>query len=212
LLVVIAIIAILAALLLPALGNAQESGRIAHCGNNLSQIGKGLQMYADANKDYLPKMLPDPDYPTGSWANRIIDFVGSSNVFLCKSDPISTLAGDRSYAANGIAPGAGYMGTYATPFSDKDATKPKRLGDLDGNKGDLILIGERPGDPSGSGRGLMTDANFASMDLTPGDVHRKSKYGNYLMGSMAVRLVAVSEAKNPAEGNEGNLWTFWPSP
>ena len=47
LLVVITIIAILAALLLPALSAARESGRRTVCINNIHQLGVGLHFYAD---------------------------------------------------------------------------------------------------------------------------------------------------------------------
>ena len=49
LLVVIAIIAILASLLLPALGKAREKGRSASCAGNLKQMGTAYQMYLDDN-------------------------------------------------------------------------------------------------------------------------------------------------------------------
>ena len=51
LLVVLAIVAILASLLLPALSNAKERGRRAVCLNNLSQISKACTMYALDNQD-----------------------------------------------------------------------------------------------------------------------------------------------------------------
>jgi prepilin-type N-terminal cleavage/methylation domain-containing protein len=57
LLVVIAIIAILAALLFPALSRAKEKGYRTQCLNNLKQIGLGIQMYADDHGDQLPGPL-----------------------------------------------------------------------------------------------------------------------------------------------------------
>src|SRR4026207_868242 len=54
LLVVIAVITILAALLLPALNQAQEKARTTYCLNNLKQWGLATQMYASDNNDRLP--------------------------------------------------------------------------------------------------------------------------------------------------------------
>jgi len=51
LLVVIAIIAVLVSLLLPALGSARQSARDILCKNNLRQIGVGIQIYLDEQKD-----------------------------------------------------------------------------------------------------------------------------------------------------------------
>src|SRR5437899_6663355 len=54
LLVVIAIIAILASILLPALGRAKAAAQITKCLSNLKQIGYGVKMYADDNNSTMP--------------------------------------------------------------------------------------------------------------------------------------------------------------
>jgi prepilin-type N-terminal cleavage/methylation domain-containing protein/prepilin-type processing-associated H-X9-DG protein len=54
LLVVVGIIAILIAILLPAMNKARESARAVACASNLRQIGLGFLMYANENRQRLP--------------------------------------------------------------------------------------------------------------------------------------------------------------
>jgi prepilin-type N-terminal cleavage/methylation domain-containing protein/prepilin-type processing-associated H-X9-DG protein len=90
LLVTIAVIAVLASLLMPALGRGKESGCVAACQGNLHQIGLALQLYVDDNRNIMPTMYDRP--LTGAPTNLpVINVVlagplGSTQVLRCPSD------------------------------------------------------------------------------------------------------------------------------
>lgn len=197
-LTVIAIIAILAAVLLPSLSASRERGRIAYCANNLSQLGKALMMYIDENNDRFPPVSRDSS--ASAWDLEILPYAGyATNLFFCPSDPYRTGSGTglRSYAANG---GVGYSATNM-PFGGNEGNpSPMRMSDLDYSRSDIILIGERPGD-SEANRGVVGGYPFSGLDQIAGHTHRNNKGANYLMGSMAV----IFYETNAVSGN-ANLW------
>lgn len=73
LLVVISIIALLIAILLPALGAAREAGRASVCKSNQRQIMTSFYTYAQDFKDYVPHS--DGTFPAGggpvTWNDRL---------------------------------------------------------------------------------------------------------------------------------------------
>jgi len=88
LLFVVAIIALLIALLLPAIQSARETARRAQCTNNLMQLGIGMGNYASTHSVFPPGVVNDKgpilNLPHGyhhSWVVQILPFIGQDNVY-----------------------------------------------------------------------------------------------------------------------------------
>ena len=135
---VIAIIAILAALLLPALSAAKEAGRTARCQGNLHQIDLGLQMYVQDAHSY-PVFSFDQNggiINLGFWSTHLFPYVKhdwTNALYLCPSYRGLTLAGNSKavplgsygYNANGVQFGLSPLGLggYLTDPSNTNSIK-----------------------------------------------------------------------------------------
>ncbi|HTG43688.1 MAG TPA: type II secretion system protein [Verrucomicrobiae bacterium] len=98
LLVVVAIIAILASLLVPAVTRAKEAVRTTVCRNNLQQIGLASIMYADDNKGNLPaflRWLHGTPASTDPKTGRLFPYLKTKGVYMCPTDKFE-LASRRS--------------------------------------------------------------------------------------------------------------------
>ena len=79
LLVVVAIIAILAAILLPSLGTARDSAKSSQCQGNLRQFGIAWQMYASDFEDYELNRYKSESMLTSN------HYLAGTAIFLCPS-------------------------------------------------------------------------------------------------------------------------------
>lgn len=97
LLIVIAIIAILAGMLLPALGKARNTARQIACASNLKQTSLGLLNYGDSYGNYVPYYISGL---SKTWGQFLInDKLVPINILSCPSDsdPLRLLTPNRSY-------------------------------------------------------------------------------------------------------------------
>jgi len=131
LLVVIAIIAILSALLLPALNSAKQRAWTVSCDSNLHQIGLGQRLFADENGEYYPESggtihwgETDAAPPNGSaktaWMQQIFPFTQNTNVYRCPGNVQLPEAdqGPFNYF-NGCNAAYGEAGTFAAVKATK---------------------------------------------------------------------------------------------
>ena len=83
LLVVIAIIAILIALLVPAVQKVRESAARMQCTNNLKEIGIGTHGYHDANKRLMPgyNYNATTDISEATWLYFLLPYVDQMQIF-----------------------------------------------------------------------------------------------------------------------------------
>ena len=79
LMVVVAIIAVLAGLLLPAVQQAREAARKAQCTSNLKQVGLAFHAYEGASQEFPPGRVSTPT--THGWAYLLLPYIEQYDVY-----------------------------------------------------------------------------------------------------------------------------------
>lgn len=150
LLVVVAIIAVLAAMLLPALGRSRESAKRSVCRGNMRSVALALTMYADDNNDWypvgirnagppgvregIPDMIPDDTYKSTLrylgdgrvWQCPNINFAGGQAIY---DGPYNSWSIGCSYLAGHQAPPGG-GGNWVSPQKLNESTNREILTDM----------------------------------------------------------------------------------
>jgi len=120
LLVVIAVIAILAALLLPALAKAKAKAQAMACLSNVKQWGYAFWMYMDDNEDSFPYEGNPTDISMGlntnAWCNSTTIYAGQSKLMDLYAQANPPLPNVRSLFSCPAAKPPAYVPTSAQPF------------------------------------------------------------------------------------------------
>jgi prepilin-type N-terminal cleavage/methylation domain-containing protein len=126
LLVSIAVIAIIASLLLPALSRSKESARTVICMNSNKQIGLATALYAEENRGHIPsfcnwlfesKSKVAAIDECGIETGRIYPFLATRDIYMCPTDGATLKKPQKLVPRFDRAAGYGGTGWRQTSYS-----------------------------------------------------------------------------------------------
>ena len=114
LLVVIAVIALLLAVLLPALGRVRRHARTAACQSNLRQWGIALHVYTSTHDGKLPPEDLDNsgDHTLGLWRRALWGSLRRDEIWLCPAATRVVGSGEKVGTFNAWREGTTLIGSY----------------------------------------------------------------------------------------------------
>lgn len=221
LLVVISIIAVLAAILMPAFGAIQENARTTQCANNLRQIGSAMFMYAGEHNGYFPSgggaiAWSATNSTTQPWMQQLSPYLSSApdplatnsskSVFTCPSSSVSIPANKYYSYFNGAHAAYSQSGTFgavkqqminaaAEHVLSGDITNATAYSPTDANKNDSTI------NPLASTQPITFHHKMPNILFADGHVAQVKWIGTttgyYDMNNMAVIYSGTGSANYP---------------
>jgi prepilin-type N-terminal cleavage/methylation domain-containing protein len=176
LLVVIALIAILIALLLPAVQEAREAARRIGCTNNLKQIGVALHNYHSTDNVFAigyvawPNTNTNVTSPGWGWASALLPYLeqqplyAAANLAMPIEDPTNLTVRTTTLAVY-VCPSDRFTGLFTMTDVNSQPIAAAQTNSYAGNFGRDVNIANNP---TGGNGIFMCNLAFGAKDITDG--------------------------------------------